>query len=345
MWYKKRPLIIKYSKRETANSSDNAIENYSVTVFGQDRSRLESFVEEISTFRKIEEGRLLVYTQNNGGWLWSSKRKRTFDTVYMPEKQKKDILNYITNFNKNEAWYNIRGIPWRLGISLEGPPGTGKTTIATALASWFDRPLYSLNLSTVGGDEALQKAFLSVDRDGIILIEDIDSYGVAQKRSETFEPEMVPAPENESELKKAAEAGSPIAQTKQQKSYGVTLSGLLNAIDGVAATEGRILIMTTNHPEKLDPALVRAGRIDRRIFIGKLGMPEVEAMFRCFYPEATPTQMETLKGYAKLVNLTAANWQGLFIQHHDSLETLIEGFETSTRIWNQAVAREESAAE
>jgi mitochondrial chaperone BCS1 len=324
-WYRGRPMAISYGKKEAANSWDRAIERYEITIFGRDRERLERFVEEISCFRRVEEDRILVYTLGQGQWSWTGKRKRPMDTVYMPDKIKRDVVGYIQRFIDSEAWYRVRGIPWRIGMCFEGPPGTGKTTLATALAGMFERSIYSLNLSTVSSDADLQKAFLAVERDGIVLIEDIDSYNVARKRDENDQAEESPTatPNAEGDPVKNLIAKLDPAAPKKEKSYGVTLSGLLNAIDGVAATEGRILIMTTNHPENLDPALVRAGRVDKRVFIGPLGPAEVQAMFLCFYPEAKCFLPE-IDQYAKNRVMTAANWQALFIRYHDSAEHLME---------------------
>jgi len=325
IWYKRRPLVVTYGRKDAANSWDHAQESYQITVFGRDRKRLEGFIDEISCFRRVDqEDRMLVWTLSGGSWIWTRKRKRSMDTVYMPEKQKREVIEYVKSFINNEAWYHVRGIPHRLGLSLEGPPGSGKTTLATALAGLLDRPIYLMNLSTVGSDDSLMKAFLGVERDGIILIEDIDSYGVALKRVEGDQPEESPTaiPTDPSETPKN-EAPGGIAKQHKEKQYGVTLSGLLNAIDGVAATEGRILLMTTNHPEKLDPALVRAGRVDRRVHIGALAPTEVEHMFRCFYPEAV-TYLPEVRRYAEQRVMTAANWQALFIRYHDSSNGLME---------------------
>ena len=70
-----------------------------------------------------------------------------------------------------------------------------------------------------------------------------------------------------------------------EKRSGVSFSGLLNAIDGVAAQEGRALIMTTNHKEKLDPALIRPGRADVHTELGLVSAATARRLFERFFPE------------------------------------------------------------
>lgn len=105
---------------------------------------------------------------------------------------------------------------------------------------------------------------------GVVLIEDIDAVDCGQERR----PQMNLTPAN---------VGGPA--TPQAQSTGISTSGLLNAIDGVAARDGRILIITTNHADKLDEALIRPGRVDMRCHFELAGEPEAHAMFRSFCPE------------------------------------------------------------
>jgi mitochondrial chaperone BCS1 len=217
---------------------------------------------------------------------------------------------------------------------LEGPTGTGKTTAATALAGHYDRPVYCANLKTFGNDETVLRAFGNVPRDGIILIEDIDTFDTSKKRVGVESPDDEEETPDEEEAEVENEDGTkevvtgtatPPTEKKKKSEAGVTLSGLLNAIDGVAATEGRILIITTNNAANLDPALMREGRIRERIYIGPLEPADVEHMFTVFYDgDFTLAQKELVRQYACQRSHTAAWWQKLFIGHRKSASLFAE---------------------
>lgn len=192
-----------------------------------------------------------------------SKKKRPLDTVVLPREQKQRILRDITRFIApgTQAWYEDRGIPYRRGHLWEGPSGTGKTSLALAVAGAVDRPLYALNLGSLSSDESLFNAILSVPSEAILLIEDIDATRASGARAEG-EPKKDEKDE------------------KPEKSEGITLSGLLNAIDGAFSRDGRVLIMTSNHPGKVDEALFRPGRIDHQEHIGLIGRSEALELSR-----------------------------------------------------------------
>lgn len=154
-------------------------------------------------------------------------------TLCLPPRFFEDFASRVREFTESRADYERLGIPWRLGILLHGKPGTGKTSISHALASELKRRLAVIPLADMRSDEDLFTAFEGVREGSIVLIEDVDC-AFHQRSSEDAD--------------------------------GITFSGFLNCIDGVIAPQnGRILIMSTNHIERLDPALIRPGRADIKI--------------------------------------------------------------------------------
>jgi chaperone BCS1 len=177
-------------------------------------------------------------------------------SVILEEGLFEEIYQDMLEFKKAQDWYDSMGIPYRRGYLFHGDPGNGKTSFAITLAGKLRSDLGTINISNLSDDQRLIEAFHQADDRSIILLEDIDA---------CFSKERKPSDDNK----------------------GVTFSGLLNAIDGVLSKPGRIVIMTTNHIERLDPALIRPGRADVHIEIKNPSHAQIEKMIRRFYPEVT----------------------------------------------------------
>jgi mitochondrial chaperone BCS1 len=146
-----------------------------------------------------------------------------------------------------------------------GPPGNGKTSSISAIAGRLKLNLYSLNLSDSHIDDAqLASLVRSVRPRSILLLEDVDA--ALHTREEIKDD------------KKKAES-------KQARDKGVTLSGVLNVLDGIVTPFGMLVMMTTNYPERLDAALVRPGRIDKKIEFTNATFEQKVASHLWFYPE------------------------------------------------------------
>lgn len=220
-------------------------------------------------------------------------------------------------------WYAARGIPYRRGYLFHGPPGTGKTSLSFALAGIFGLEIYAISLQepTLTEGDLLQ-LFNGLPRRCIVLLEDVDAAGLLRDRAsdeknkpQTKKDGKQTGKQGEEGNEKAAAAekgddytlkdlarelkaistpaqrGGPHATMQQNNGAGpnrapgtgISLSGLLNAIDGVASAEGRVLIMTTNHAEKLDAALVRPGRVDRKVEFQLAAKDQIRELFVRMY--------------------------------------------------------------
>lgn len=202
-----------------------------------------------------------VYVWHQGSYMMVDRKPaRSLETLYIPQEQKNRITNDLIRFINSKTDYISKGIPYKRGYLFKGPPGTGKTTLAFCMASFLKRPMYIINLNTAGGDTGIQAAFNFVEPGAVVVIEDVDATSVTHQRKNT--PTVTETPEDTSKI--------------------ITLSGLLNAIDGIGARDNRILILTSNHAEKLDSALIRPGRIDMIEEVSLLHQPEAVKMVKAF---------------------------------------------------------------
>lgn len=243
-------------------------------------------------------------SRGRGVWTMVAKRpSRPMDTVVLDHAQKNRILTDINEYlhPSTPRWYANRGIPYRRGYLFAGAPGTGKSSLAWAIAGVFGLDIYCISLvEPTLTEEDLGILFTSLPRRCVVLLEDIDSAGLV-RRQEIEDVGKAKSKDDEKE-ETTARIGTEIAkaikavQDKSEKSksneknQGITLSGLLNAIDGVASHEGRVLIMTTNFPEKLDDALIRPGRIDLRVDFTLATRPQISELFTRMYSPDLPNK-------------------------------------------------------
>ncbi|KAA8547410.1 hypothetical protein F0562_003726 [Nyssa sinensis] len=184
----------------------------------------------------------------SGSCKWKSvdfQHASTFETLALEPALKKTIIDDLDRFVQRKEFYRRVGKAWKRGYLLYGPPGTGKSSLIAAIANYLKFDVYDLQLGNLRHDSDLRKLLLGTANKSILVIEDVDC--------------TVALPDR---LTKSSGDGN-----GSQRDAQLTLSGLLNFIDGLWSSCGdeRIIIFTTNHKEKLDPALLRPGRMDMHI--------------------------------------------------------------------------------
>ena len=221
----------------------------------------------------------------------STIKRRPKVSVILPGNQLDNLIEDARKFLGNSDWYAERGIPWRRGYLLYGPPGTGKTTLVKVLAGILEMDVAIVNLANPRLDDTgLARALSEAPNGSILLLEDIDA--AFQQRD------------------------------KMELAGKLTFSGLLNALDGVMAQEGHLLFMTTNHIERLDPALIRPGRIDVRLETSFADADMARRMFLLFFPG----EIEMAGRFAHILGdqaKTPAEIQALLLDYCHDRETLM----------------------
>ncbi|XP_062188195.1 AAA-ATPase At3g50940-like [Phragmites australis] len=220
----------------------------------------------------------------NEGRSWdgiSHHHPATFDTIAMDPALKQSIVADLDRFLKRKYYYQRIGKAWKRGYLLYGPPGTGKSSLVAAMANYLRFDLYDLDLSMVYNNSALQRLLIGMPNKSMLVIEDIDCcFDAAASREDGKAPgpDDGPDPDYTSDSQDAYQPGAPPPKS-------ITLSGLLNFIDGLWSTcgEERIIVFTTNYKDRLDPALLRPGRMDMHIYMGYCGWEAFRTLARNYF--------------------------------------------------------------
>ncbi|KAI3670018.1 hypothetical protein L6452_41591 [Arctium lappa] len=224
---------------------------------------------------KIKNRLRKLYTNNGSQWSHVVfEHPASFRTLAMDPVKKQEIIDDLTTFTKSEEFYNRIGRAWKRGYLLYGPPGTGKSTMIAAMANFLNYDIYDLELTAVKDNTELRRLLIETSSKSIIVIEDIDcSMDLTSHRKKDKKEEIPPL---------LPPAAATAAESEASKTSKVTLSGLLNFVDGLWSACGgdRIIVFTTNHVEKLDPALIRRGRMDKHIELSYCGFEAFRVLVR-----------------------------------------------------------------
>lgn len=216
---------------------------------------------------------------------------RTFGNVFFEERdQVKDRTKF---FLENRTWYDKKGIPYTLGFMFHGDPGTGKTSTVKAIANEGRRHIVNVQLSEIKTKTQLQHLFFNDEihvyngvntekytipvSERLYVIEDIDAMGDTVLRREWKKPNATTKPKTDEEAW--------VNREKESEKESIDLSFLLNLLDGTLEANGRILIITTNFPERIDRALIRPGRVDMIVRFKLCSRAILHEMVESFYEE------------------------------------------------------------
>ncbi|XP_006461709.1 hypothetical protein AGABI2DRAFT_70517, partial [Agaricus bisporus var. bisporus H97] len=253
-------------------------------------------------------------------WRWNGARqKRPMSSIVLQPGVKDMILTDCKDFLASEEWYAERGIPFRRGYLLHGVPGSGKTSLIHSLAGELGLDIYVVSLSSKGmSDNMLTTLMGNVPSRCILLLEDLDAAftrSVSRDSTSTGTPTQTTTTST-SKSKDTSDNGNTLS-----------LSGLLNSLDGVAAAEGRLLFATTNHIERLDPALSRPGRMDVWINFTHATKWQAEGLFKCFFPSRPPPERKRTQIVPLLSEEEISELAKQFAEHIPEEELSVAGLQ------------------
>ncbi|WZY69595.1 hypothetical protein YC2023_001835 [Brassica napus] len=291
-------------------------------------SYLDHIIEKAEEIRRRNQDRLL-YTNSRGGgggggldsrgFPWESvpfKHPSTFETLAMDPVKKREIMEDLKDFTECRSFYQRTGRAWKRGYLLHGPPGTGKSSMIAAMANYLGYDIYDLELTEVKSNSELRKLLMKTSSKSIIVIEDIDcSINLTNRGKKFNEPEM-------------ALTGSGLGD-ESGNGNTITLSGLLNFTDGLWSCCGseRIFVFTTNHIEKLDPALLRSGRMDMHVYMSYCTFPSLKILLRNYlgYEEGdlSDVVLKELEGVVEKAEITPADVSEVLIKNRRDKERAV----------------------
>jgi hypothetical protein len=297
-----------------------------------------------------------------GGWQETQhETMKSFDNLFFDGKQ--EILKKIDFFVNNKEWYRKNGVPYTLGIGLYGPPGTGKTSFIKSMATLLGRHIISISLSRIKTKKQLQDFYYETQYSNvndkntigfekkIIVFEDIDCVGdlVLSRKQKQEQPSSLSSEDlcslededfvdkEDSKLKQEiARAAKYISKKMNMPTMGapdsresLTMDDLLNLWDGIRENTGRIMIITTNHYDKLDPALVRPGRIDIALKLDNASRESISEMYSHYYGQPMdPNDLEVIPDRfyspAEVINF--------YVSNHENPRGFIERLACSKKI-------------
>ncbi len=296
-FFERRPFWFLIAKVE---SQGTHLQKREISIVTIGRSS-EIFSRMLSQFRPAadEDIGTNVFQWASDDWAFVCKlAKRPLSSVALPEQTRTLITESLDSFYADREWYIERGISHKLCVMLHGKPGCGKTSLVRAISNHYNKDVYAINLTQMT-DLSFQTALAKVGKKGIILIEDFDSAGsaVGTRSGLSMLPSSgVPSNDNglPAEIHSAVYGKSPPlmldkandAQNPLSVMMGaLTMTGVLNALDGIVGLDNNVIFFTTNCLSVIDPALLRKGRCDLTIELDYLQDIDIKNYLKYVYPD------------------------------------------------------------
>jgi chaperone BCS1 len=267
-WLEKR-LMINIAMEAPPQGSYNGDKKQTVNVqvYGRKgRDTLQALLDHLIAMNVSRKG-MRIYANQGPRWeeVTLVEDPRPLSSLVFPDGFFEGIRRDLEKFMDSKDEYRKRGLPWRRGYLFSGVPGTGKSSLIEAIAGHLEMNVYLMSIKGAGERDVLQLLSDIEEKKALVVIEDIDC-AMDSRVEKVREAEGTPKPKagigrNEPDWGDPDEVFEKAMSSKRTP----TLAGLLNSLDGIGAPQGRILFVTTNFPDRLDPALTRPGRLDVKI--------------------------------------------------------------------------------
>jgi len=257
IWYNGRPIYVEKNQEKLEQAKDISTILYNSYILSGylSKNAMLNLIDNVMSYKnkKKSNNSFQVRISNYSDWRYAGENiGRSINSVIIDKEVKSNLIRDISEFQGLESWYYEKGISYSRGYLFYGLHGSGKSSLIKAIASYFNLNLHYLSITrNEMSDSCLLSLFSSIQKSKpLLVVEDIDTIFNGRENI-----------------------------TKS----GITFSGFLNCIDGLFSKSGLIIIFTTNHIEKLDPALIRPGRIDVRIELSLPTLESLEEYFNIFF--------------------------------------------------------------
>lgn len=239
------------------------------------------------------------------------KSNKEFSSLYGQETR--NIFNQIKFFTENEAWYKKKGLPYQLGLMFYGVPGCGKTASIKAIANYTRRHIINVNFKNIHTATQFRNLFFSKEMNILK-----DEYSTDTKKIYIPHSKRIYVLEEIDAISDIVKKRTGDGKNAETVDDELTLGEILTVIDGTLEVPGRIMIITSNHPEYIDDALLRPGRIDLMIKFNKCNKDGIKEMYESFFEQPMHSELyENLDDLEYL--LTPAEIQQVFLKYfHES---------------------------
>lgn len=273
--------------------------------------------------------RRLHTNSQRGGGAWMSvpfRHPATFDTLALDPSVKSPLLADLSAFADGKEFYHHTGRPWKRGYLLHGPPGTGKSSLIAAMANHLRYDVYDLELTRVASNSDLRELLIQTTNRSLIVIEDIDCSLelTGDRRNRQFG--KVSKNINKRQRVQSFDDDSDFEDHRGNEEGRVTLSGLLNFTDGLwsCCGEERIIVFTTNYADGIDPALLRAGRMDVHVRLGHCGAHAVRELVERYIGIREHRLLDNTKRYIQAgAEMTPAEVGEVLLRNRQEPETAV----------------------
>jgi energy-coupling factor transporter ATP-binding protein EcfA2 len=284
-----------FSKHRLESTGGNLIkEEIQITMLGRNKKIIDAFVDAFKPKNK-EKDHTEIFKFEDGYWIKRAEIiNRSLSSVIVKNDVISELKNSLDDFYNRRMWFLEKHMQHKLTVCLHGKPGCGKTSLIKALAGFYNANIYVLNLNRVD-DSKLDTAISTVPKGSFLLIEDFDCKAAFKTRDEA---------ENDA------------TSITSELGLDLTLSGILNALDGIVPIENVVIFMTTNHLELIDPAVLRKGRTDLIVELDLLSDVEIKQYIRYIFGDVKiPT--------CTFTSISGADLQAVLLENKDNYDNFI----------------------
>lgn len=316
-WFYNQGTLFFYNRTEAkGNENTNVPEQVTLSWIGSKPEMLFKFINKTEDvfYKNFEERFYRLPSESADYWCAASKITHANELI-ISDKVKFRLDVALNNFKDNQAWFEKRGLPRKLVIVLYGPPGTGKTSLTRYIADYLRKDICVMTTKSMTNEGFPALVRQSSNSNGVVSIQDFDVYSAFHKRDEDVL--------SEGDFNKDKESKKEREKKNSVNFSSLSLSTILNTLQGDIPLSNCVVVMTTNHIEKIDPAVIRSGRVDLMLEVGCLEIAEVQKFYETYYETS-----EKLPAFFNDIQIKAAELMGGFLDNTQDAESFKKHLET-----------------